>query len=189
MPSAISQKGEPMIELRGQKVSLRALEREDCRQLWRAYEPADPRPTEPLQPGLSIEGADAWFEEIQAKQDREQIYLGLFTLAGELVGDIQLANINWRDRTAAIGLSIARQADRGQGYGTDAALTLLRFAFDHLDLYRVTASLVEYNRGAQRLVEKCGFVLEGREREAIYCDGRRWDRLLYRLLRSEFGQP
>lgn len=181
-------KGEKVIELRGEKVILRALEREHCHRLWQQYEPVEPLPTEPLNPGLSVEGADKWFEEIQAKQGREQIYLGVFTQAGEPVGDIQLANISWRDRAADIGLSIVRQADRKQGYGTDATMTLLRFGFEHLDLYRVTAAIAEYNRGAQRILQKCGFVQEGRERQAIYIGGRRWDRLLFGLLRAEFKQ-
>ena len=175
-----------MIELCGKRVILRTLEREHCRELWEKYEPIEPLPTEPLNPGLSIEGADKWFEDIQAKQGREQVYLGVFTREGELVGDIQLANINWRDRTATVGLSIARQADRGKGYGTDATKTILRYGFEHLGLHRVTAVIAEHNGGAQRILEKCGFVQEGREREAIYNSGRRWDRLTYGLLRPEF---
>jgi RimJ/RimL family protein N-acetyltransferase len=177
-----------MIELRGEKVVLRTLEREHCHQLWERYQPAEPLPTEPLNPGLSVEGADKWFEEMQARQGREHVYLGVFTRDGELLGDIQLADINWRDRTANLGGSIACQDERGQGYGTDAARTLLRYGFQHLDLYRVTAVVAEHNAAAQRALEKLGFVQEGRERQAIYCEGRRWDRLRYGLLRDEFAK-
>ncbi|MBN1579760.1 MAG: GNAT family N-acetyltransferase [Anaerolineae bacterium] len=175
-----------MIELCGEKVVLRTLEREHCRELWKAYEPAEPLPTEPLNPGLSVEGADKWFEDIQAQQGKQQLYLGVFTHDGRLVGDIQLSNIDWRQRTASVGLGIARQADRRHGYGIDAALTLLDYAFQHLDLVRVSAATASYNAAAQRVLEKCGFVPEGREREAIYCGGRRWDRLVYGLLCAEF---
>jgi RimJ/RimL family protein N-acetyltransferase len=177
-----------MIELRGERTILRALERAHCRELWEAYEPSDPLPTEPLNPGLSLEGADKWFEEIQAGQGQQQLYLGVFTSAGRVIGDIQLAGIDWRHRTAVIGLSIARKADRGQGYGMDATVTLLRYAFQHLDLHRVSAVIASYNAAAQRGLEQCGFVREGQAREAIYCDGRRWDRLHYGLLRPEFGE-
>lgn len=176
-----------MIELRGGTVALRPLERKDCRQLWQNYEPEEPVPTEPLYPGLSVEGADKWFEEIQARQGREQVYLGVFTLEGRLVGDIQLADIEWRHRTASIGLSIARREDRGQGYGLDATRTLLKYGFDELDLWRIQAEIVGHNAGARRVLEKIGFVQEGREREAIYGQGRRWDRLVYGLLRPDFG--
>ncbi len=175
-----------MIELRGEKVILRTLEREHCRELWENYEPAEPLPTEPLNPGLSNEGADKWFEEMQAKQGSKQFYLGIFTQDGKLVGDVQLAHIDWRHRTATIGSSIARRVDRGQGYGSDTALTLLRFGFEHLDLYRVAATVAEYNAGARSILKKIGFVEEGRERQAVYCGGRRWDRVLYGLLRADF---
>lgn len=174
-----------MIELRGEKVVLRTLEREHCRELWKKYEPVEPLSTEPLNPGLSIEGADKWFEDIQAKQGREQVYLGIFAPSGEVIGDVQLANIDWRQRTASLGIGMARQEDRGKGCGTDAARTLLRYGFEHLNLYRISSSTAEYNRAAQRLLEKCGFVQEGCERQAIFCGGRRWDRLIYGLLRTD----
>ncbi len=174
-----------MIELHGERVVLRTLEREHCRQLWDTYVAADPLPTEPLNPGLSSEGADAWFQEMQTKQGREQVYLGIFTPEGELLGDIQLANIDWRFRSATLGCSIACRDERGKGYGTDATQTLLRYGFEHLDLHRVSAGIVEYNAAARRALEKCGFVQEGCERQAIYCAGRRWDRLVYGLLRDE----
>lgn len=182
-----------MIELRGEKTILRTLEREHCHELWQAYEPAEPLPTEPLNPGLSVEGADKWFEEMQAQQGKQQLCLGVFTLddrptgEGRLIGDIQLTNIDWRHRTASIGLGIARRADRGHGYGMDATLTLLRYAFQHLDLVRVSAATASYNAAGQRVLERCGFVREGQERQAIYGGGRRWDRLLYGLLRAEFA--
>lgn len=175
-----------MIELCGEKVVLRTLEREHCRELWEAYEPAEPMATEPLNPGLSVEGADAWFEEMQAKQGKEQVYLGVWTRDGRLIGDVQLAEIDWRHRTARMGLGIAREADRGWGYGLDATKALLGYAFEHLDLHRVSAATVSYNKAARRVLDKCGFVQEGQEREAVYCGGRRWDRLGYGLLRGEF---
>jgi RimJ/RimL family protein N-acetyltransferase len=175
-----------MTELRGERVVLRTLERAHCRDLWERYEPEQPLPTEPLNPGLSVEGADRWFEEMQARQGKDQLYLGIFSPAGDLLGDIQLAQIDWRQRTANLGVGIARRADRRQGYGLDAVRTLLRYAFEELDLHRVTARTVEYNEGARQVLERAGFALEGREREALTCGGQRWDRLTYGLLRFEF---
>jgi RimJ/RimL family protein N-acetyltransferase len=177
-----------VIELRGERTMLRTLEREHCRILWQQFEPTEPIPTEALNPGLSVEGADKWFEEMQARQGREQVYLGVFTPAGELIGDIQLASIDWRSRAASIGCGITRQAERGKGYGCDATLTLLRYGFEHLDLHRISAATAGYNAAAQHVLAKCGFTQEGCEREAIYCAGRRWDRLNYGLLRPEFEQ-
>ena len=52
-----------MIELRGEHVILRALEREHCHTLWETGNV----PTEHVQLGLAQENADKWFEEIQGK--------------------------------------------------------------------------------------------------------------------------
>lgn len=165
---------------------LRVLEREDCRRLWQDAEPLEPLPAQPVTPGRSVEGADEWFEEIQAKQGKEQIYLGIFTPDGELLGDIQLANIDWRNRTATLGYGISRAADRGKGFATDAARTLLTFAFQEMDLYRVSASCAEHNTASRRVLENCGFTQEGCAREAVHARGRRHNSLLYGLLRPEF---
>jgi len=175
-----------MIQLRGTQVILRTLEREHCRKLWDTYEPVEPIEPQPIQIGLSHEGANEWFEDIRAKQGTEQIYVGIFFPDGTLIGDIQLAHINWRNRTADLGFGLAKQKHRGKGYGTDAAITLTRYGFDHLNLIRINSSTLEYNIACQRSLEKCGFVQEGRERQAVYIDGKRWDRLIYGLLRSEF---
>jgi RimJ/RimL family protein N-acetyltransferase len=175
-----------MIELKGDEIVLRTLEREHCRQLWEWYEPAEETPTEPLNVGLSVEGADKWFEEMQAKQGKEHIYLGVFTPEGELLGDVQLANINWRDRTATWGGSVSRLADRGTGHGTDAARTILRYGFRELALHRVEGETAEFNAAARRAMEKLGFREEGRRQQALYRAGRYWDSVIYGLLREEF---
>ena len=175
-----------MIELRGKKVVLRTMGREHCRILWENYEPVEPVPTEPVRPGLSVEGSEKWFEEIQEKQGERQVYLGIFDGDGNIVGDIQLSGIDWRNRTANLGAGIALIKDRGKGYCTDAAQVMLRYGFEHLDLYRVSAATTSNNAGAIRILEKIGFVQEGREREAVYWSGRRWDRLMFGMLKGEF---
>lgn len=176
-----------MIELAGRKVVLRTLEREDCRYLWQGYEPEDALPSEPLFPGMSIEHIDKWFEDMQEKQGHEQLYLGTYHQRdGRLLGDVQLSNINWRQRSADIGFGITKADDRGKGYSTDAAYAILQFGFDHLDLFRITAVTMEYNTGARRVLEKLNFTQEGRERLIVYAAGKRWDRIRYGLLRNEF---
>lgn len=176
-----------MVEIRGNRVVLRTLERADCRELWTAYEPVESLPTEPLRPGLSVEGADRWFEAIQAGQGQDRLHLGIFTLEGNrLVGDIQLAALDWTNRTAEVGLGIARAADRRRGYARDALTALIAYAFDFLDLARLSAVVVEHNTAAVGGLAEGGFVLEGRDREAVYAGGRRWDRLRYGLLRRDY---
>ena len=63
---------------------------------------------------------------------------------------------------------------------------VLRYAFEELNLYRITVETFEYNTGAQAFLEKHGFQCEVRRREAIYRDGRYWDALTYGILAEEW---
>ncbi|NDZ74843.1 GNAT family N-acetyltransferase, partial [Streptomyces sp. SID10362] len=49
----------------------------------------------------------------------------------------------------------------GNGYGTETARALLRWAYDTLDLNRVQAETDTRNVGSARVLEKLGFVREG----------------------------
>jgi RimJ/RimL family protein N-acetyltransferase len=59
----------------------------------------------------------------------------------------------------------------GKGLGTEATRLVLRHAFNDLGLHRVGLRVLAYNHRAIRSYEKCGFVIEGREREAALVDG------------------
>ena len=83
-------------------------------------------------------------------------------------------------------LGIGALADRDQGYGAEALQLLLRYAFDELNLFRLTVMIPEYNRAALRLFEKSGFVEEVRRRQALNRDDRRWDIIQCGLLMDEW---
>jgi RimJ/RimL family protein N-acetyltransferase len=53
----------------------------------------------------------------------------------------------------------------------------------------VAATTFEYNPRAARFLERHGFSLEVRQRQAVQRDFRRWDVLHYGLLRAEWEQP
>lgn len=63
---------------------------------------------------------------------------------------------------------------------------LLRFAFQELNLHRVTLDVFDYNLRALRSYEKTGFKLEGRERGVIQRDGKRYNALAMGTLREEW---
>ena len=103
-----------------------------------------------------------------------------------LLGFARLYRIEWTHATGSLQIGIGDRNDRGKGYGTEALRMLLRYAFDELNLYRLAASTVEYNTGAIRFLERAGFVVEVRRRQAVQRDGRRWDAVMLGLLRDEW---
>jgi RimJ/RimL family protein N-acetyltransferase len=102
------------------------------------------------------------------------------------VGTIGLHNVDWRNRSAEVGLFIGPKGLWGKGYGTAALRALVGFAFGELNLNRVWLRVFEGNARALRSYEKTGFTHEGRLRQDRFHDGRYHDTLVLSLLREEW---
>ena len=85
-------------------------------------------------------------------------------------------------------LGIGDRADWSKGYGTDAMKVCLRYAFHELGAQRVSLTVYEYNPRALRVYEKVGFRVEGRSRQDVAKEGRRYDSIWMGLLREEWLQ-
>ena len=178
-----------MDRLEGKDIVLAALSREDCRTLWRETEYDFEHPTEPPYLGLSEEGADGWFEEIQRLHGSHNVRLGIYLRdSGRVIGDIALQDIDRANRNCTVGMGIARMADRGRGYGKQALALLLDYGFRYLGLERIAANTLDINDAAKKSLEDSGFTLEGCERRAVWFCGAYHDRLRYAILREEFEQ-
>ncbi|MFI5710385.1 GNAT family N-acetyltransferase [Kribbella sp. NPDC051620] len=88
-------------------------------------------------------------------------------------------------QAAHLGYAIA--ADHwGHGYATEAARTMLKFAFGPLELHRVSAAIGPDNVASVAVVKRLGFSYEGRIRHHVFTNGDWRDSLLYSLLATEF---
>ncbi|KAL6868584.1 acyl-CoA N-acyltransferase [Trichoderma novae-zelandiae] len=73
-----------------------------------------------------------------------------------------------------------------QGYGTEALRGFTTWAFETWPmLNRIQAHVYESNAASQKLLQKCGFVLEGRGRGAVEKGGQIMDEVLFGLLRDD----
>jgi RimJ/RimL family protein N-acetyltransferase len=130
---------------------------------------------------MTIELAKQWVSRL-AGQDYA------WTIEAEsLIGQIRLDHVNFVDRRAALAIGIEDRQRLGIGLGTKAILLVLDYAFSVLRLHRVSVRVVEYNTRAIRAYEKCGFVVEGREREAASVDGKWYDDVVMGILEGEYN--
>ena len=120
--------------------------------------------------------------------DATERYLHLVIEAGDaLIGQVSLKNYeNLPSRTATFGIFIGDLAYLGQGYGTEASVLFLNYAFSILGYHKVNLDLFEYNTSALALYEKLGFVHEGRRRENHWSRGRFWDDVLMGITAEEW---
>ncbi|MCP8967393.1 GNAT family N-acetyltransferase [Ectobacillus ponti] len=102
------------------------------------------------------------------------------------IGFAVIHSIEWNNQTGMLAIGIGEAENRGKGYGSEALQLILRFAFHELNLHRVGLDVISYNKGAIRAYEKAGFRQEGCMREAVYRNGRRYDRLIMSILRPDW---
>lgn len=104
----------------------------------------------------------------------------------QLIGTLGLVSFNWIDRSAVLGIFIGDPDYRSGGYGTEAINLLLDYAFRYLNLHSVRLDLIACNERAHKCYQKCGFKDVGRSRDAIFLNGRYYDKLHMDILESEF---
>ncbi len=126
------------------------------------------------------------FLENSAK-DRADRHFSIINAENDtLIGTIGLIKFNWIDRSAVLGIFIGDQDFRSNGYGTEAINLLLEYGFRYLNLHTISLDLLDINERAHKCYQKCGFKDTGRSREAIFLNGKYYDKLHMDILESEF---
>ena len=104
-----------------------------------------------------------WFGEMAESDPAPDVeFAVVLRETGELIGETGLYSIDWIARTAESGYWLYRAADRGLGYGTEANLLLLEYAFDRLGLNMIWAWVKERNPRSQAALRKQGYRDAGR---------------------------
>ena len=103
---------------------------------------------------------------------------------GEAVGGIGLLRQTDVDfRSLEIGYWLG-EAHWGRGIATEAVRAVTEYAFANFDVCRIYATVFESNLASMRVLEKAGYVCEGRLRKAVTKDGRTMDALMYALVKE-----
>lgn len=102
------------------------------------------------------------------------------------IGELRLDALDEHDARAQLAIGIYDPFKLGVGLGRQAIRLVARHAFERLGLHRIGLRVVAYNTRAIRCYLACGFVAEGREREAALVAGERHDDVVMGLLAREF---
>lgn len=130
-------------------------------------------------PPFTLEQAERW---VQSLIDHPYAWV----IEGPtLLGSVRLDRVDLADRRASFAIGLLRSENLGKGIGTEAARRVLSFAFSELKLHRVSLRVLAINERAIRSYQKCGFRIEGRERETAFLDGEWHDDLIMGMLEHE----
>ena len=174
----------------GDRVRLRHVEREDLPLFVKWLNDPEVRHGLSLYVPLSLVEEEGWFENVvKGPIDERPLVIEIQDdEEWRMIGNSGFYNLDWRNRSAELGMFIGDKSCWDQGYGTEVIRLLLRHGFSTLNLHRIYLRVFEDNPRAIRAYEKAGFVHEGRQRQAEYHDGQFFDVLWMSVLRPEWSE-
>ncbi len=175
---------ESTVFLSGNKTNLRPVSRVDIPRMLRWVNDPDVRQFVSSSFPITQKSEEEWVDSLG--KNKNDVVLIIETKSGEAIGTMGLHNINWIDRVATTGAMIGEKQYWGQGYGVDAKMALLDYAFNTLNLHRVNSDVYEFNERSTKYSLRCGYKIEGRRRKALFRKGQYWDKIELGLLREEW---
>lgn len=173
--------------IRGKIVSLRAIEEDDLPRLhlW-ANDPVTQDGIGEQHFPSSLQFHRQWFQKLAEDRLNQRFVVDAPGVGG--IGLSSIVSIDWRNRHAWHGLVLGDASHRGKGYGVDAILTTMRYAFDELGLERLDGAMIEYNKAslATYCGRKVGWKEEGRRRNYFFRKGRFWDQVIVGVTRDDY---
>jgi len=158
--------------MKAARVFLRPIELDDVERLHRWHN--DPGLYDHLGSSywpVSRAAVEDWVRQKQTLS-RQEVNLAICaTDSAEHLGNIYLRNLDWVTRHGELHLFIGEAGQRSQGYGQAAVRLLVEHAFGRLGLQRLYLFVLEENRAAVHVYEKCGFRVEGRLRRHAFKRG------------------
>ena len=170
--------------LKGERVTLRAVEREDIKRLHELTQHLD----------LVLLGDGEWDPQPLAAREKrydnrvadEDKAWFVIEVAGTVIGDLNLHHRDRRSGVSAFGVAIYDPEYLSQGYGREAIALLLDWAFRIQNYQRIWLDTWATNQRAIRCYLSLGFVEEGRQRRHLFVNGQYVDTVIMGLLREEW---
>ena len=84
------------------------------------------------------------------------------------IGNIRLSSIDFVNKSCTFGRLIGDKNSQGKGYGSEALILVLRYAFETLGMNRVYSAIAKENNASFKSNIKVGMKKEGLLKEALF---------------------
>ncbi|MDH5442166.1 MAG: GNAT family N-acetyltransferase [Candidatus Nomurabacteria bacterium] len=129
---------------------------------------------------LSREKEIEWLDSQLAKMDKQEHFLfGIWdNKQDRLIGNMAIHDIDHINRVATTGAMIGEKDCWGKGFGTNAKMLLLDFAFNQLNLRKIYSKVLEFNERSANYSKKCHYNEEARIPNHFYRNGKYHDEII-----------
>ena len=107
--------------------------------------------------------------------------------SADMVGYIELNNINLRDRSAQVSRVLVAPSFRGKGIGYKMVKRVVEIGFDEIKLHRISLGVFDFNKGAIACYKKVGFKQDGILRDCMKVGNEFWSAVQMSILEDEWG--
>ncbi len=122
--------------------------------------------------------AEQYLSYLATVDENEEFVRGIF-IDGKAVGAVALTRCgNVSRHVSELGYWLG-ESYWGMGVMTEAVKLMCEFAFRNLGVSRIESEIVFENFASRKVLEKCGFLLEGVHRRRIYKEGAYYDTCTY----------
>lgn len=169
----------------GKNLSLRPIELEDDRLLQKLIN--DPQVSENVvgwSMPVSLFSQRNW---IQSNSGGSSYRLAIVdNESNEAIGITGLWDIDWHNQSAMSAIKLLPVKTK-KGFGTEAIMIGMAWAFYNVGVRRLHSAILDFNGPSMgAYVKKCGWRIEGRQREAIFRKGGWHDLYSVAILKHEF---
>lgn len=127
---------------------------------------------------------DNWFNNLHKRKPNDVVFA--IVVEGKIIGIMGIHGISARDRTATTGAFIGEEENWGKGYGSEAKMLLLDYAFNTMNLRKICSGVIAFNERSYKYSLKCGYKEEGRLVKHVYRHGEYWDEILLAIFKEDF---
>ena len=169
----------------GQKVILRAIEKEDLVKFHQWRNLLEIKNLALMNPfPITLNSEEEWFDSIIRKRDDTFIIFSIIDREkNEVIGYAKLFNINWVHRISYFGIVIGDRQSQGKGIGEETTKLIIDYAFSNLNLRKIILDVVANNEKAINLYKKLGFDLEGTLKKHVFINSEYQDVLIMSLFK------
>lgn len=129
-----------------------------------------------------------WIDSILKNRSDKAVYYAIENSEEKkLIGYFLLKNINWVSSVAWLGIIIGEMNLRGKGFGKISLELGLSYAFDYLNLRKISLEVLSENKFAVALYEKAGFAEEGLMKKHFFFDANYHDVKIMSLFNNHFN--